>query len=917
MPLRILTAIALLSAAHQGIQVAASSSNLGAPSSDVEAAASLKDRFLRSSASAQDLVKSKEPVQLDDISHGQESLVALSGDSSSSDVEAAASLKGRFLRSSASAQDLVKSKEPVQLDDISHGQESLVALSGDSPSSDVEAAASLKDRFFRSSASAQDLVKSKEPVQLDDISHGQESLVALSGDSSSSDVEAAASLKGRFFRSSASAQDLVKSKEPVQLDDISHGQESLDLVKSKEPVQLDDISHGQESLVALSGDSPSSDVEAAASLKDRFFRSSASAQDLVKSKEPVQLDDISHGQESLVANSGDSPSSDAEAAASLKGFLRSSASAQDLLAAKEPAQLDDISHGQESLVALSGDSPSSDAEAAASLKGRFLRSSASAQDLLAAKEPAQLDKVAHAQESLFAASVAGGDSSSSEVEATASLKDRFLRSSASAQDLVKSKEPVQLDDISHGQESLVALSGDSSSSDVEAAASLKGRFLRSSASAQDLLAAKEPAQLDDISHGQESLVALSGDSSSSDVEAAASLKDRFLRSSASAQGLLAAKEPVQLDDISHGQESLVALSGDSPSSDAEAAASLKGRFLRSSASAQDLLAAKEPAQLDDISHGQESLVALSGDSSSSDVEAAASLKDRFLRSSASAQGLLAAKEPAQLDDISHGQESLVALSGDSSSSDDLVKSKEPVQLDDISHGQESLVALSGDSSSSDVEAAASLKDRFLRSSASAQGLLAAKEPAQFDDGLFGKTRLPLAARKYLRDDSNKQSSILSAAHQGTKVTASSSNLGAPSSKTAVIPKKRFLRSSASAQDLVKSKEPVQFDKVAHAQESLFAASAAGGDSSSSEIEAAASLAPEADVRRLSDSCPDTAGSRTFSWSDLRDSANYAYKNQPSMGWKRLELIEETIEKTYDFMEKTAPAASQNNIAHIK
>ncbi|KAK7232412.1 N,N-dimethylaniline monooxygenase [Aureococcus anophagefferens] len=281
----------------------------------------------------------------------------------------AGAAKDRFLRSSASAQDLVKSKEPVQLDDISHGQESL------------------------------DLVKSKEPVQLDDISHGQESLVALSGDSSSSDVEAAASLKGRFLRSSASAQDLVKSKEPVQLDDISHGQESL---------------------VALSGDSP----------------------DLVKSKEPVQLDDISHGQESLAANSGDSPSSDAEAAASLKGrFLRSSASAQDLLAAKEPAQLDDISHGQESLVALSGDSPSSDAEAAASLKGRFLRSSASAQDLLAAKEPAQLDKVAHAQESLFAASVAGGDSSSSEVEATASLAPE-----ADVRRLSVSKEPAQFDD---------------------------------------------------------------------------------------------------------------------------------------------------------------------------------------------------------------------------------------------------------------------------------------------------------------------------------------------------------------------------------------------------------------------------------------------------------------------------------------
>jgi len=86
MPLRILTAIALLSAAHQGIQVAASSSNLGAPASDAEAAASLKGRFLRSSASAQDLLAAKEPAQLDDISHGQESLVALSGDSSSSDA---------------------------------------------------------------------------------------------------------------------------------------------------------------------------------------------------------------------------------------------------------------------------------------------------------------------------------------------------------------------------------------------------------------------------------------------------------------------------------------------------------------------------------------------------------------------------------------------------------------------------------------------------------------------------------------------------------------------------------------------------------------------------------------------------------------------------------------------------------------
>jgi len=188
--------------------------------------------------------------------------------------------------------------------------------------------------------------------------------------------------------------------------------------------------------------------------------------------------------------------------------------------------------------------------------------------------------------------------------------------------------------------------------------------------------------------------------------------------------------------------------------------------------------------------------------------------------------------------------------------------------------------------------------------------------------------------------------LLSAAHQGIQVAASSSNLGAPSSKTAAIPKKRFLRSSASAQDLVESKEPAQFDKVAHAQESLFAASAAGGDSSSSEIEATASLAPGADVRRLSVSkepakfddglfgktrlplaarkylrddsnkqssilfegtiysrgsndrssgvvldwatgaeirtpCPDTSGSRTVSYADLRDAANFAYKEKCS------------------------------------
>merc|ERR1719181_2166621 len=67
---------------------------------------------------------------------------------------------------------------------------------------------------------------------------------------------------------------------------------------------------------------------------------------------------------------------------------------------------------------------------------------------------------------------------------------RYLRSSASEQDLVKSKESAQFDDVAHGKESLVALSGDSSSSDAEAAASLKDRFLRSSASAQDLLASR-------------------------------------------------------------------------------------------------------------------------------------------------------------------------------------------------------------------------------------------------------------------------------------------------------------------------------------------------------------------------------------------------------------------------------------------
>ncbi|KAH8070280.1 N,N-dimethylaniline monooxygenase [Aureococcus anophagefferens] len=433
------------------------------------------------------------------------------------------------------------------------------------------------------------------------------------------------------------------------------------------------------------------------------------------------------------------------------------------------------------------------------------------QDLLAAKDPAQLDKVAHAQESPSRSPA----TRRLDAEAAASLKGRFLRSSASAQDLLAAKDPAQLDKVAHAQESL------------------------------DLLAAKEPAQLDKVAHAQESLVALSGDSPSSDAEAAASLKGRFLRSSASAQDLLAAKEPAQLDDISHAQESLVALSGDSPSSDAEAAASLKGRFLRSSASAQDLLAAKEPAQLDKVAHAQESLVALSGDSPSSDAEAAASLKGRFLRSSASAQDLLAANEPAQLDKVAHAQESL-----------DLLAAKEPAQLDDISHAQESLVALRR-LAVLDAEAAASLKGRFLRSSASAQDLLAAKEPAQldkaaaslapeadvrrlsvskepaqFDDGLFGKTRLPLAARKYLRDDSNKQSSIL---FEGTIYSRGSND-----------------RSSGVALD----------------------------------------WATGAEVRT---SCPNTSGSRKVSYADLRDAACFAYEDcglEDFKKWKEFEHIEE-------------------------
>ena len=59
----------------------------------------------------------------------------------------------------------------------------------------------------------------------------------------------------------------------------------------------------------------------------------------------------------------------------------------------------------------------------------------------------------------------------------------------------------------------------------------------------------------------------------------------------------------------------------------------------------------------------------------------------------------------------------------------------------------------------------------------------------------------------------------------------------------------------------------------------------------------------------SSTCPDTAGSRTFSWSDIRDSANYAYASRPSNGWTRLKLIEETVDSLIDseaaasFMEK--------------
>ena len=107
MPLHILTAIALLSAAHQGIQVAASSSNLGAPSS--KTAAIPKKRYLRSSASAQDLVATGSQVAGTLVRDGgQESLIAGSaadGDSSSSEIEAAAIPKKRYLRASKAAQN--------------------------------------------------------------------------------------------------------------------------------------------------------------------------------------------------------------------------------------------------------------------------------------------------------------------------------------------------------------------------------------------------------------------------------------------------------------------------------------------------------------------------------------------------------------------------------------------------------------------------------------------------------------------------------------------------------------------------------------------------------------------------------------------------------------------------------------------
>merc|ERR1719181_1752222 len=56
----------------------------------------------------------------------------------------------------------------------------------------------------------------------------------------------------------------------------------------------------------------------------------------------------------------------------------------------------------------------------------------------------------------------------------------------------------------------------------------------------------------------------------------------------------------------------------------------------------------------------------------------------------------------------------------------------------------------------------------------------------------------------------------------------------PQHRDKVFPEKRYLRSSASEQDLVKSKESVQLDDVSQGQESLIGASAAGGDSSSSE-----------------------------------------------------------------------------------
>jgi len=97
-------------------------------------------------------------------------------------------------------------------------------------------------------------------------------------------------------------------------------------------------------------------------------------------------------------------------------------------------------------------------------------------------------------------------------------------------------------------------------------------------------------------------------------------------------------------------------------------------------------------------------------------------------------------------------------------------------------------------------------------------LSVSKEPVQFDDGLFGKTRLPLAARKYLRDDSKKQSSIL---YEGTIYSRGSND-----------------RSSGVVLDWATGAE-------------------------------------------VPTKCPEKTGSREVSYLDLRNAANFAYEDENS------------------------------------